>query len=304
MTKFRIGRHINISYGFVTAPWYAHSLGCNIFQIFLGSPQNVLSKARKKDELDKFGKELKKYKIKMVIHASYTINFCHPTKSKRFETSVKSLVQDLRASANIGKGCLGVIIHMGKNVPENKLSYKQALENYVIGLKHALSATPENTHIILETGAGQGYEVGSKISDLSEIYWKLAEDERARIKFCIDTCHIWATGYDISTANGVRKFFKEFDDSIGIDKIVCIHMNDSKTKLNSNVDRHADLGFGYIGIEGLKAVAKFAQKHKINLIMETPLDSVNPKTNKDVTFAEEFAKLKSWINSKINSKMA
>ena len=295
MSEFRLGRHINISHGFVTAPWYAQSLGCEIFQIFLGAPQQVLSKVRQKDDLIKFGQEIDKRKLKMVIHGSYTINLCHPKKSKKYQASVKSLIQDLNASVDIGNNCLGVIIHMGKNIPENKLSDEQALDNYVIGLQDALSLTPKNTYIILETGASQGSEIASEIDGLSEIYWKLDETERDRIFFCIDTCHIWATGYDISSPIGVKRFFKEFDDKIGIEKIICIHFNDSKTGLESCVDRHADLGYGFIKADGLKAVAIFAQANKIPLIMETPLDAVNKTTNKDVTFEEEFAKVKSWL---------
>ncbi|XWV24806.1 putative endonuclease 4 [Tupanvirus deep ocean] len=298
MTEFRLGRHINISHGFVTAPWYAKSLGCDIFQIFLGAPQQVLSKARQKDDLIKFGKELDKRSLKMVVHGSYTINLCHPKKSKKFQASLKSLVQDLNASADIGKNCLGVIIHMGKNIPENKLTDEQALDNYVVGLQDALASTPSNTRIILETGASQGSEVASEIDGLSEIYWKLEEEERERIFFCVDTCHIWATGYDISTPVGVKRFFKEFDDKIGVEKIICIHFNDSKTGLQSCVDRHADLGYGHIKADGLKAIAQYAQKNKIPLIMETPLDAVNKETNRDVTFEEELTKVKTWLKNK------
>lgn len=294
MPKFGIGRHINASRTFVTIPWYVKNLGFDIFQIFLGTPQQVLSKAKQKDDLIKFGEELEKRKLKMVVHGSYTINLCHPKKSKKFIVSLKSLVQDLDASVLIGYNCYGVIIHMGKNIPENNITDKEALENYVTGLKIALAATSENATIILETGASQGSEIASKIDGLAEIYSKLDKAERTRIKFCIDTCHIWATGYDISNPVGVKHFFTEFNDKIGIDKISCIHFNDSRTGLESQVDRHADLGYGFIKNTGLETIAKFAKKNNIPLIMETPLDAVNPKTNKDVTFEEEFALVKSW----------
>ena len=295
MSDFRIGRHVNISHGFVSSAWYAQNLGCSIFQIFLGAPQRVLSKARQKDELVEFKKELEKRNMKMVVHGSYTINLCHPANTTRFKASLKSLVQDLNASEIIGKKCLGVIIHMGKNIPENKLSDEQALDNYVYGIKTALEATSESTNIILETGASQGSEIASKIDGLAEIYWKLTDEERQRVYFCIDTCHIWATGYDISSPAGVKNFFKEFEDKIGVEKILCIHFNDSKTPLHSCVDRHADLGYGFIKETGLQAVAQYAKKKGIVIITETPLDAINKKTNREVTFKEEFAKLKEWL---------
>lgn len=295
MGKIRLGRHININHGFMTAPWYANNIGCNIFQIFLGSPQRIISKARQEQELIKFADELEKYNLKMVVHGSYIINLCHPKKNKKFDASIRSLIQDLNATSIIGNRCLGVIIHMGKNVAENQISDGEAIDNYIIGIKTALKKSHSNTRIILETGASQGSEVASNIEGLAEIYWRLNEEERKRVFFCIDTCHIWATGYDISDKVGVKKFFDKFEDNIGIDKIICIHFNDSKNKLQSCVDRHADIGYGEIGTNGLKTFAQYAKKYNIPLIMETPLDAVNIKTNKDITFSDELEKVKLWI---------
>ena len=295
MKRFRIGRHINTSYGFVTAPAYADSIGCEVLQVFLGNPRSVNSKPKKEKDLIEFASELAKYKLKMVIHGSYTINLCHPPTSKQFMSSVKCLVQDLNASHIIGKRCMGVVIHMGKNIQANNITNQRAIRNYIRGLKKALSETPVDTTIILETGASQGTEVGSKIDGLEEIYWALDTKQRKRVKFCIDTCHIWATGYDISTLSGVKNFFNDFNRAIGVDRIACIHFNDSKTDLESNVDRHADIGYGFIKSVGLRAVLRFAQKHRIPTIMETPLDTVNPRTNKDVTFPQELAKIKKWL---------
>ena len=123
----------------------------------------------------------------------------------------------------------------------------------------------------------------------------MSSNERKRIKFCIDTCHIWASGYDISNQVNVKKYFSLFDKLIGIDKIACIHFNDSKTRLNSHIDRHADIGYGYIPMSGLNAVINFAYKYKIPIILETPLDSVNKKTNKNITFDDELTKIKSYV---------
>lgn len=295
MQTFRIGRHINIRNGLLFAPTHANDLGCTIFQIFLGSPQQILSPKRSDYDLTKFGLELAKFNIQMVIHASYTINLCHQPKSKRFVASMKSLVQDLNAAAVIGPNCLGVIIHMGKNIPDNNLSTKQAIMNYTNGLRLALNQTPTQSTIILETGASTGSEICSTIDSLSKLYALMTKAEQSRIKFCIDTCHIWASGYDISTEIGVKNFFKEFDEKIGLKNVLCIHLNDSKTKLNSHVDRHADLGYGFIKSVGLKYFVRFAKKYSIPIIMETPLDSINKRTNREITFAEELAMVNSWL---------
>ena len=296
MTKFRIGRHINVGHphSFLTAPADAERLQCQIMQIFLGNPQNPMSKARSKCDLIAFGTELKLHKQKVIIHGHYTINFCHGSDSSRFRTSVKALVSDLKSSSIIGSRSLGVIIHMGKNKTE--LTESEALTNYVYGLQTVLNLTADiDVPIILETGAGVGQEVGTKIDKLAWIYHHLKPSEQPRIRFCIDTCHIWSAGYDISNKKLVRKFFSEFDELIGINKITCFHFNNSSRELGSRTDRHADLLYGLINPAGLEAVAKFAYLHRIPIIMETPLQAVNPTTNADITFEEELATVKKWI---------
>jgi deoxyribonuclease-4 len=295
MPKFRIGRHINASYDFVSAPAYAHRIGCNMMQIFLGNPQKNSNRVRSNKELNGFAEQLTSNKMKLVIHGSYAINLCHPPSSSKYKASVRALIKELDMATIIGKRCIGVIIHMGKNIPENEISDATAIQNYVFGLQEALKGSPQKAIIILETGAGQGNEVGTDIGTLSAIYRELTKYEQSRVKFCIDTCHIWASGNDISTSDKVKLFFKNFDKLIGIDRIACFHFNDSKTPLDSHLDRHADLGHGYIPIDGLRAIARFARDHHIPIILETPLDSINPKTNKDVTFSDEHKKIMSFL---------
>lgn len=295
MIGFRIGRHFKISDGITKVPQDVYQNGYDIFQIFLNSPKQYTINKRNESELKLFSEELEKYNLYFVVHGSYTINFCQPTNSNLFNMSLKSLINELYSADIIGKRCLGVIIHMGKNVSSNNLTVKQAMENYANGLKTTLKKTPKNTVIILETGASQGTEVGSKLEDLFKIYSLLTNEEKKRIKFCVDTCHIWASGYDISNFEKVKEYFSIFDKYFTIEKIACIHFNDSKTLLNSHVDRHADLGYGYIGNEGLKHFCQMAKKNNIPIIMETPIDEVDMSTNRDITFEDEFKKVKSWI---------
>lgn len=290
-----IGRHLGLSQGLAATPVISRSIGYEIFQIFLGVPQQVISKPKPVKDIKDLAKALEKTDQHMVIHGSYTINLCHPPESPKAATSVKSLIQDLKASALLGERCLGVIIHMGKNIPANGLDEEKALSNYRKGLRAALKATPPETTIILETGAGQGSEVGTMIEGLAKIYHGLAEEHQSRITFCIDTCHIWAAGYDISTSAGVKAYFREFNEAIGIEKISCIHFNNSKTACGSCVDRHDDLDYGLIDPKGLRAVARYAQRHQIPLVMETPLDAVDSETNQDITHEDELALVRSWL---------
>jgi deoxyribonuclease IV len=298
-----IGRHLNIGHGLLYTPKEAVAHGYQLYQVFLSVPHQVISKARPVADLIKLGTELESHQLSMVIHGSYTINLCHPPNTLKANNSIKSLVQDLTAAGHIGPQCLGVIIHMGKNIPDNKISRQQAINNYCMGLQVALELVmTENSQsitrpIILETGAGQGNEVGTDLETLSEIYHSVNTVYKPYIKFCIDTCHIWAAGYDISDANKVNAYFDKFDALIGIDQIVCIHFNNSKTDCGSKVDRHADLDYGLIPTAGLKAIALFALSHDIPLITETPIDSVNPRTNRDITIDDELKLIKKWLRT-------
>lgn len=293
----KIGRHQQLNTDLNELIKNVASNGYTIFQIF---SQPVLWANYLKDTrlLVACQKSLTEYNLQMIIHSSYMINFCHPTNSKRHIHSVNTLVADLSFAAAIGFNCLGVIVHMGKNIKINDISCATALANYVAGVKKSLQLSPFASKIILETGASQGTEVGSKINSLASIYHQLTTTEQDRVYFCIDTCHIWATGYDISTRLGVKQFFDQFNEQIGLHKIACIHFNDSKTKLGSHVDRHADLGNGLIPIAGLKAVVRFAYKHRIPLITETALTMINETTNETITAKDEFIKIQSWAKIK------
>jgi deoxyribonuclease-4 len=288
MPKLFIGRHIGTFHfnGPELPNIYeiANEFKMNTIQIFLKSP-NMLTFSKQNPEILKgTGKILKKNNIKIIIHGSYIINFCHPKNSLMYKRSVKNLVDDLLDSHLLQAE--GVIIHMGKNIPKNNLSDIDAMRNYVNGLKEVLAKTPSDTKIILETGASQGNEIGSKIIDLSKIYHALTTEEKKRIGFCIDTCHIWVSGYDISSEIKVKKFMKIFNKYIGLDKITLFHFNNSSKELGSRADRHADLSTGVINKSGLKIIAKWAYINEVPLIMETPLETL--------TVEKELSKVKKW----------
>lgn len=286
--NIRIGRHISIQNGFVKSADRAATQGCSVFQIFTASPRSANNRSLNITEIKKFAANLEKNHQLMVIHSNYLINLANQVRSFKFKKSVASLKQDLETAEWIGDRCLGVVVHMGKNITSNAISDEQAMQNYLEGVKQALSTT-RNTYLILETGASQGTEIASKIEGMAEIYWRTPENYRTRLRFCIDTCHIWATGYDIGSAAGVKKYFQKFRKYIGTKTIACIHFNDSLNRCNSHVDRHADLGYGLIPVAGLQAVAAYAARHGIPIIAETPLDHINAK--------QELTIIKNWCRT-------
>jgi deoxyribonuclease-4 len=199
----------------------------------------------------------------------------------------KLLQRDLCISKKIG--AIGVIIHMGHNV-DKTISNDEALKLYVQNIDDILEGTPNDSILILETGAGCGNEIGTRLNVLGEIRSK--SKYKHRIKFCIDTCHIFSAGYDISNSNVVDSLEAYIDITLGWENIIVCHLNDSKTNLNSKKDRHQDISYGTIskGIEyhgkncdiitedSINPFIKFIKyfiKRNIPLILETPCESIS-----------------------------
>ena len=160
---------------------------------------------------------------------------------------------------------LGCVVHFGKQL---SLSRWKAIDNMRDTIMHILDHS--KSKIILETSAGQGSELCHKLLEFANFYGSFSPKYKRRLGICIDTCHIFASGYDIRTKAGVNAFLKEFDDLIGLENVMLIHLNDSERELGTRVDRHANLGDGEIGMPGLREFVRFAVKRNIPVILETP----------------------------------
>lgn len=304
-----IGHHIGTTHGFRTTVDYAIKTGSNIFQLFLKSPQAFRSPRRKKEDLLYVRKKAEENGIQIVVHASYLLNFCNDPDSKIYKNATKSLVNDLLDGEILGS--IGTIIHMGKKC---KLDEETAFQNYIKGVRECLKATDKKgckQKILFETGASQGSEICSKIEGLKKIWDEFTDKEKERLGFCIDTCHIFATGYDIRNRQSINEFYKKFNSLIGWEHVVCVHFNDSKKGLACCVDRHADIGKGDIGKHGLKLFAKMCVKTGKPIILETPshyytedwqiVDDYRPKNDflyYRFSHEDQVNKVKSWINKK------
>lgn len=283
-----IGHTLNTSYGFHTCPAFAQTLGANFFQIFLGSPQQFNCKRRSKSDLIKLKENVEKFNMKFVVHANYMLNFCNPVDSYIHKQAVKLLVADLDESVQCGS--IGVVIHMGKCCKHLKIDKEVAISNYVTGVRTCLNQSDKKSTVILETGAGVGTEVGTSLFDLQAIYNIFTEEEKKRIKFCIDTCHVFAAGYDLENVDYVDLFIDLISHTLGWENIACVHLNDSKCALNSKKDRHADLGKGLIGESGLKKFTLYCFDKQIPVVLETPCEnSFSRKMQIDL--------VKSWVTS-------
>lgn len=283
-----IGHHFNISRGFLSSVDYAKSLGANFMQIFLGVPQSYTRKQRPDEELFQLKEKLRSNNMKMVIHGIYKLNFCNPIDSYIHKTGIQNLVGDLKDCEKIG--ALGVIIHMGKKL---ELDKEKATDNYVQGVRKALQLTDTKSmtdpKIILETGAGVGSEICSNLYDLAKLYKRFTKEERNRIKFCIDTCHVFAAGYALSEPLYCEVFCETIDTLLGWENVACIHLNDSRDSCGDCKDNHADLGKGNVGEEGLKEFVKIAvNKYHVPIVLETPCEELTKK--------EQISMVRGWVN--------
>lgn len=255
---------MSIAKGFLEAAQETHDhLKANTLQIFLKSPRGRGTTKLTDQEAKRFKEYAQEKRIQAIVaHSSYLLNFAKPLAADRWD--LHSLTDDLKSMAKLNG--IGVVLHTGKTL---LLDYNKA-ENYIVqNLKQALKETSAlSTFILLENMAGQGTEMGSSFEQLGSLFKKL--EQHPRIGFCFDTCHAFAAGYDLSTQKGVENVLKEFDKHIGIRHLKVMHFNDSKYPLGSRRDRHANLGEGEIGLEGLQALAQWATKHVIPMILETP----------------------------------
>lgn len=280
MGKLILGAHVSIAAGFPEAAIFAkEKLQANALQIFAKSPRS--NGKSKLTEVEATAYRAAAKNIFTVIHCSYLLNFAKDLSKTSYP--LENLIDDLNTSEKLNAA--GVILHVGKHL---ELSRAEGITWIVKNLQFVLEKTKNlKSAIILEITAGQGTELGNNFQELKEIYTQLKKHKR--IKFCFDTCHAFAGGYDLRDAARVKKVFAEFDKALGIKNLTCIHFNDALADFSSRVDRHANLGEGKIGKAGLLAVARFAQKNSIPLILETP-----EKDGK--THAADLKKLRSWLD--------
>ena len=239
----------------------ALSYNANTFMFYTGAPQNT-NRCVIEDGLTLQALTMMKDNnidlSKIIVHAPYIINLCN---ENNFEFSVRFLTEELERVNQLGVKYL--VLHPGSHVG---LGVDVGIENIIKGINMVFNNVKDNNvTILLETMAGKGSEVGSKLEEINEIIKGI--DDYNHIGVCLDTCHLNDAGYDISKFDN---FLLEFDKIIGINKIGCIHINDSKNDIASHKDRHENIGFGTIGFDNLIKIIYNEKLDDIPKILETP----------------------------------
>ncbi|MBP3635292.1 MAG: deoxyribonuclease IV [Bacilli bacterium] len=265
--------------------------GSNTFMFYTGAPQNTnrsdINESLIK-EADKLMKENGIDKNKVIVHAPYIINLANDSKS--YDFSINFLKQEIDRCAKLG--IKNIVLHPGSHVGLGEL---KGLDNIVFALKEILK-DDKGVKILLETMAGKGSELGKTTDELKYI---IDNVNRCNLGVCLDTCHLHDSGVDL---NNFEEYLKEFNEKIGIDKIGCIHVNDSMNGISSHKDRHANIGFGNIGFDTLINIIYNPLFEDIPKILETPY-----VTKMDDSKERVYAPYKSEIdmikNKKFNSNM-
>ena len=257
------GAHVSIAGGVFNAPSNAAELGCEVIQIFTRSPQGGPAPKLTKEILAKFKQEKEKYNIARVyVHAPYYLNLASSKKTIRSSTA-RVVREDLERASLLGAA--GLMFHIGsaRDVSQSKA------EAFVIeGLNKILDGYTGSTQLLIENSAGAGMIMGDTFEEVASFINNT--DRGKEIGVCLDTQHSFASGYDLRSRITINKTLKQFDQIIGLNKLVLIHANDSMTELGSHKDRHEHIGQGKIGLEGFKVLVNHPKLQKIDMILETP----------------------------------
>jgi len=262
----QIGCHVSISGSIDKSVDNAVERNCSAFQIFTRNPRGWHAKDLTKENIDAFKSKLKSSEIDRFAtcaHMPYLPNLATP-KNDGFEKSVNTLISEVERCAQLGIPYL--VTHLGSHLGTGE---EAGIKKLVEGLTKA-GQTKNDVMILLENTAGQKNSVGSDFKQLGEIFKQLKPGKKFGV--CLDTCHAFVAGYDLRTADKVKETFKEFDKHVGIENLKILHLNDARGEIGCNLDRHYHLGLGGIGEEGITSVVKFANKKKIPIILETPID--------------------------------
>lgn len=258
----KLGAHVSSAGELSSAVKIGAGFGSEVIQVFTSNPKGWNFKVRTEEEIKAFNDELKKSDIKEVFgHSIYLSNLASPN-NYIYTNSINNLVSGLVLAQKVG--FRGVVTHIGSFTGTD---HKTGLMRVINALKQASAITENKVQLILETDSGAGNHLGGKFGEIADILKELPD---VNLGVCLDTCHIFVAGYDISTPQKFDKVLAEFDKIIGLDRLTVIHLNDSKGALGSHLDRHEEIGKGFIGGETFKHIVNHPKLSRLAGIVETP----------------------------------
>ena len=264
-----IGAHVSASGGVFNAPINATKIGAKAFALFTKNQRQWGGKALTQEDIARFKEELAKAEIlpKHVLpHDSYLINLGHPDVEQRAK-SLNAFIDEVRRCELLGLDKLN--FHPGSHLKQ--FSEEECLHTISDSMNEVLRQT-QNVTLVVENTAGQGSNLGYKMEHLSFLMENSIDKERVGV--CIDTCHLFTSGYDIRDEQSYKQTFEKFDTIVGFKYLKGMHLNDSKPDLGKRVDRHDSLGRGKLGLEPFRLMMNDARFNDIPLVLETIDDSL------------------------------
>lgn len=260
-----IGAHVSAAGGVKNVPERANNIGAKAFALFTKNQRRWEGPPLTAENIEGFKQNCERldYSMDYVMpHDSYLINLGHPEKDQ-LKKSRNAFLDELQRCEQLGIKLLN--FHPGNHL--NKISVEECLDCNAESLNWALDQT-EGVTAVIENTAGQGTSVGYKFEYLAQIIDGV--EDKSRIGVCIDTCHAFAAGYDLSTKEGFKAMCKDFEETVGFEYLRGIHLNDSQKELGSRVDRHDNIGEGKIGLKGFELLMNDERFDDIPMILETP----------------------------------
>jgi deoxyribonuclease-4 len=270
----KLGAHVSTAGGLSTAFGRATEIGAETVQIFASSPRAWKFRAPSGDQIEEFRTERASSDVGPVfIHGSYLVNVGGDPEI--LAKSVDSLTLNMAAASALGVS--GVIFHGGSHLGKG---FDAVLGQSADALKQVLTDSPDDVWLIIENSAGMGAHVGSSFEEIGRMVEAIDSE---RVKVCLDTQHCYAAGYNLGDPEGVASAMAEFDRHVGLERLVAVHANDTKTDLGSGVDRHENIGDGHIGVDGFEVIMGFPAFRDVPFLLEVPgVDKKGPdKANLD-----------------------
>ncbi len=263
----RLGSHMSIAGGMDRAPLRGRQVGCDTMQVFTKSNRQWRARDLSDGEVEAFKANLKSTGIGPVVaHDCYLVNLAAP-RASLWKKSVSAFREEMDRAERLGIPYL--VTHPGSHAGAGEAEGIRRVAE-ALNVLHAALPRHGGARILLETTAGQGSSLGYRFEQLAAI---LDQVERAyRVGVCLDTCHVFAAGYDIRTTEGYRQTMRELDVCLGLHRLQVIHLNDSVQGLGSRVDRHAHIGEGGLGLEPFRRLLNDSAFRGIPMILETPKD--------------------------------
>lgn len=276
-----IGAHVSASNGVSQAPINAHAIGADAFALFTRNPSRWTSKPISDKEAEAFKENCAKYGYtpsQILPHDSYLINLGAP-EAEKLEKSREAFLDEMQRCEQLGLTLLN--FHPGSHL--KMMPVDDCLDLIAASINITLEKT-SGVKAVIENTAGQGSNLGYSFEQIAHIIDKV--EDKTRVGVCIDSCHAFAAGYDLSTIDGYADTWRRFDEIIGFQYLSGMHLNDTKKGLASKVDRHETLGNGVLGADFFSFLMNDPRMDNIPLILETPDESI---------WVQEIAWLKSLI---------